>query len=722
MKSAANMPDHLYRHADLTRLFNPQSIALIGATPNEKSFAGKTLRNLEQFAGQLYPVNSKYQTIAGRPCYPSIDALPETPDCVIVAVGRDAVSAIVDECIAAKVGGIVLYASGFAETGDAAWIAAQQALAAKSKASGIPILGPNCLGLFNFTSNAIASFVNALSPMAVRQPAIGIVSQSGALGLSLGEAQKLGISISHILLPGNSCDVDIADSIAFLAEDPACRAIGCVFEGMTNPLRLIEAGEAARRAGKAVVVCKIATGEAGAAAAISHTGSLAGSNAAWNAVFERAGMIVVEDFEALIETASFFAKAPLRPVAGGVAAISASGGAAIMAADKAERHGVPMPQPLDQTRHILERLIPEFGAARNPCDATAQVASDPQMQEDCIRALLDDPSYGVLVQIMGSSGGNTARLVKLFGGLAGESDKLICVVWNSAWHDSPPTIDIEADPRLVLFRSMDRCFATLAAWLKRAEAVGKSAGPAARLAWPGAAAEAAALIASAPAPVLTESEAKRVLALYGLPVVPERVSVSLDDALSAACEFGYPVVLKVESADIPHKSDAGAVRLGVGDDEALRIAYAEVLTNARGAVPDAHIRGVLVQPMVAKGVEIMLGGRIDPQFGPLVVASMGGVLVELLGDSALALAPVSIPQAKQMLSGLKAKKLLDGFRGSAPVDSDALAALIVRVSEFLVDQRDLVAELDINPLVCSERSIMAVDALISRAGHEAVAH
>jgi len=717
------MPDHLYRHADLTRLFNPQSIALIGATPNEKSFAGKTLANLEQFSGRLYCVNSKYQTIGERPCYPSLDALPETPDCVVVAVGRDAVTAIVDACIAAKVGGIVLYASGFAETGDPAWVAAQQALAAKSKASGIPILGPNCLGLFNFTSNAIASFVNALSPAPVRQPAIGIVSQSGALGLSLGEAQKLGISISHILLPGNSCDVNIADSIAFLAEDPACCAIACVFEGMTNSLRLIEAGEAARRAGKAVVVCKIATGEAGAAAAISHTGSMAGLNAAWNAVFERAGMIVVEDFEALIETASFFAKAPLRPVARGVAAISASGGAAIMAADKAELHGVPMPQPRDATRQILEGLIPEFGSARNPCDATAQVASNPQMQEDCIKALLNDPSYGVLVQVMGSSGGNTARLVKLFGGLAGESDKLICVVWNSAWHDSPPTIDIEADPRLVLFRSMDRCFATLAAWLKRAEAA-ELAGvePAARLSSSGAAADAAALIGEAQASVLTESEAKRVLALYGLPVVPEHVAVSLDDALSAAREFGYPVVLKVESADIPHKSDAGAVRLGVSDDEALRTAYAEVLANARAAVPGAHIRGVLVQPMVAKGVEIMLGGRIDPQFGPLVVASMGGVLVELLGDSALALAPVSIAQAKQMLSGLKAKKLLDGFRGSAPVDSDALAALIVRVSEFLVDQRDAVSELDINPLVCSERSIMAVDALISRAGHEVAAH
>jgi len=704
-------PRGIYQHADLARIFNPQSVAIVGVSPNRNSFAGKTLANMATYKGRLYLINARYEALDGRRCYPSVSSLPESPDCVLIAVGREAVAEIVADCAARKAGGVIIYASGYSETGKAEWMERQQALTSIARDCGMPIVGPNCLGTFNFSSNAIMSFVNALSPTAVRAPAIGLVSQSGALSLSLGEAQHTGISISHILLTGNSCDVDVADGISFLAQDPQCQAIACVFEGMPRPLRLLQAGEIARKAGKPVVVCKLATGEMGAVAAMSHTGSLAGSSAAYRALFERAGMILVDNFEALIETAAFFAKAP-RLKARGVAAISASGGAAIMAADKAEIHGVPMPQPDEATRRTLERLIPEFGSPRNPCDATAQVATDPQMQEACIQALLDDPTYGTLVQVMGSSGGNTDRLVKLFGRLGRQQDKLICIVWNSAWHDSPCTLELELDPKVALFRSMDRCFQSLAAWHRREEALAGAPRRLARLVPADAVATATALIAQSPNRMLTEREAKAVLSLYGIPVVGERLTQDAAGAVAAAQALGYPVALKVESPDIPHKTEAGVVRLNLKNEAEVRAACDAIMANARLASSGARINGVLVQPMAPSGTEIMVGGRVDPQFGPLLVVGLGGILVELLKDIALELAPVTQGEALAMLARLKGSRVLEGFRGAAAVDLSRLAELIVRLSEFAADQQAHIEEFDVNPLICGGTSIVAVDALI----------
>ena len=337
-------PDRsVYRRADLIRLFDPKSIAIIGASPNASSFGARTLENLANYTGKIYLVNAKYDRIGDQVCYPSVAALPESPDCALVAVGREVVEPIVDECIAARVGGIVIYASGYSEVGKPERTAQQAVLTAKARASGIPIVGPNVMGSFNYLSGAVITFVGAMKHTAPVAPhAIGVVSQSGALSISLAQAIQTGVSVSQILLSGNSCDVDVADCVAYLADEPTCKAIACVFEGMPEPLRMLEAGEIARAANKPVVVYKIATGERGAAAAVSHTGSLAGSNAVYRAMFERAGIMMVDNFEALVEAAAFFTKLP--PLgARGAAVITASGGAGIMAADKAEIHGVPMP-------------------------------------------------------------------------------------------------------------------------------------------------------------------------------------------------------------------------------------------------------------------------------------------------------------------------------------------------------------------------------------------
>jgi acyl-CoA synthetase (NDP forming) len=702
----------VYRRDKLLRLFHPQSIAIIGASTNESSFGAKTLDNLSNYTGRIHLVNAKYDRVGERNCYPSVAALPESPDCALIAVGRELVAPIVEECIAAKVGGIMLYASGYSETGKPGRAAQQAALSERARASGIPIVGPNAMGGFNYLNGAVVTFVGSMKHTAPVTPqAIGIVSQSGALSISLAQAIETGVSVSHILLSGNSCDVDVADCIAFLAEDPACTAIACVFEGMPDPLRLLEAGDIAWKANKPVVVCKIATGERGAAAAVSHTGSLAGSNAAYRALFERAGMMVVDHFEALVEAASFFTKLPPL-TARGVACITASGGAGIMLADKAEIHGVPMPQPNAQAHEVLVATIPEFGSPRNPCDVTAQIVASPEMTRICAEALLKDDSYGTLVFNVGSASDRTPGTVAAMGELAEQYGKLVCASWIGQWADGPGSREAARHPRLALFRSPDRCFAAIAAWHRREQRRALGPRQPERLSPPAAAQQAAELITRSPNTTLTEREAKAVLALYGVPVVGERLVKESSAAVSAAAALGFPVALKVESPDIPHKTEAGVIRLNLKSEADVRSAYDAVMKNAKAHAPDARINGVLVQPMAPAGLEMMAGGRIDAQFGPLIVAGLGGVMVELMKDTAMDLAPITLVEARAMLDKLRGRSALDGFRGMPAVDIDKLAGVIVRLSEFADDQQGLIGEFDVNPLICAGERIMAVDALI----------
>ncbi len=701
-----------YTRGQLRRLLSPASVAVIGATDRPGAFGNRVMQNLAAFDGPVWPVNARYPTVAGRPCYPSLAALPGVPDCVFIAVAREALEPVVADCARAGVGGIVVAASGLAETGKPDRIAEQARILAIAKEADMRLVGPNTIGFVNYQTGAGMTF----SAMPARQPlaphAIGIVSQSGSLGFALAQAVERGTSVSHVLTSGNSCDVDVADYVAYLAEDPACRAIACVFEGMADPLRMIRAAEVAWRADKPLVLYKMATGQAGAAAAMSHTGSLAGSREAYAAGFAAAGVIQVDKLEALVEAAAFFAKAP-PPAAPGIAVIATSGGACIMAADKAERHGVALPQPGPDAAAVLRDRVPEFGSPRNPCDVTAQVISDAAGLLACTDALLGDPAFGALVTTHGYAYESATVRLPVFSGSAGRAGKIVCNVWVPEWLGGPGARESEADPHIALFHSIDRCFAALAAWHRR-DALRRlpPRDPAARLTSPGVAAEAQALLHAAPARTLTESESKRVLALYGIPVTTEALVQTPEQAVAAAGRIGFPVVLKIESPDIPHKTDAGVVRLNLSDATAVRRAAEEVLHAARSIDPAPEIRGILVQPMLSAGVEMLVGGRVDPQFGPLIVVGLGGVFVELLQDSALALAPVQADQAQAMLNGLKGAALLRGFRGASPVDVAQLADIVARASEMIADLREAVSEFDINPLICSGERITAADALV----------
>lgn len=696
-----------YTRAQLARLIAPRSIAIIGASPRPASFGMRTLENLAHFKGAIYPVNAKYERIGDLACYPSLKDLPRAPDCALLVVPREGVEAALREAVAVGAGGAIVYASGYGEMAGEDAGAAQRRLAQIGQAAGMPILGPNCMGLVNHELGAGMSFIPEYSAMPRQVGPIAFVSQSGALGYCLAQAAERGLGFRYFFSAGNSSDVDVADLISAMAEDEGVRAIACLFEGVPSAARLLQAGERARASGKPVIVYKMGVSDDGAAAARSHTGSLAGSAVAFRALFERAGFVMVDNYEALVEHAKFFAAAG-KPRARGVAVVSGSGGAGIIAADMAARHGVPMPQPEPATVAELRTVVPEFGAARNPCDPTGQVLSVPESYGKCCRALLADPQYGVLVCAMSVATKETGNSrASTIAQMAREQDKPLSVAWVSEWLEGPGSHAYEADEKVTLFRSLDRCFATIAAWqaFHAREAVEKAP---ARLAGKDAAARARALLGAA-GDTLVEREAKQVLAAYGVPVVEERLARSADEAVAAAQALGYPVVLKAESPTILHKTELGVVRLNVADEAGVRRHYAEIVAAARGH----ELAGILVQPM-AGGVEIIVGARMDPAVGPVVVVGSGGVLVELMQDSVAALAPVTQSQARRMLERLKGYRLLTGFRGGRAVDLDALSGAVARISEFAADFAGEVAEMDVNPLRCSGERIVAVDALITK--------
>ncbi|VTU24386.1 succinyl-CoA synthetase subunit beta [Variovorax sp. SRS16] len=701
----------LFPASELRPLLDPGSVVVIDFSSKPSSFGARTTHNLADSGIQVFVVNPKLSPDAARGVFRSIEDLPLAVDCAIIAVPRDAVYEVASDCARKGIKGAIVYASGYAETGDPHHRELQEQLARLARDSGMHILGPNCIGILSAGGRLRMTFAQA---PALNQPypaTIGLVSQSGGLGLALAQAARHGHAFSHVLTAGNSCDVDVADQIAYLVEDPDCRVIACLFEGMADPQRLLQAGRLAMKAGKPVIVHKLATGEEGMQAAMSHTGSLAGSAAVYRAAFEGHGIVEVDDFEALVETAAFFAKAG-RPRATGVAALSTSGGATIMVADKAELHHVPLPQPGEAVSALLRSHIPEFGSARNPCDVTAQILSNPRSLPECASAMLADPAYGALVIPHPYAYAPGVERLKALEPVGRDTGKPICCVWLSQWLDGPGAIEVEASPCLALFRSMDRCMATLRAWHLYEKQFVLQGQQSRRLSETDGFGVLEAMMQPG-ATVLTESAAKRVLAAYGVPVVPERLVQNVAAAVDAARGLGGPVVLKVQSADVPHKTEAGGVRLDVLGDEQVRRAYEEILSSVARYTPHARIDGILVQPMVRRDLELIVGGRRDPLFGPTVVVGLGGIFVELLKDSVVALAPVSQEAARAMLDRLRGRALLDGFRGAPAVDVDLVASIVARVSELLADGADAIEELDLNPLVISDGRAVAVDALIS---------
>jgi len=449
----------------MRRLLCPASVALVGASANAQSLGGRALANLERFPGRLYLVNPNASEIRGRPCLADIASLPEPVDCVVLAIPAEGVEQVVRDCALAHAGAVVVFASGYAETGAAHGLAAQQRLVQLAESGAMLLVGPNCVGVANLELGLHAAFAEFPGSDLLPGCRVGLVSQSGALALSLSQAAQCGVSFSHVLTCGNSADVDVADFVAFLAQDSSCDAIALVFEGLASSQRLLEALRIAWSHGKRVALCKVGTSALGRCAVAHHTATEPLPDGVLREIAALSGVALVERIEALVETAAFLAKAPVAS-APGVAVLSGSGGTGILAVDAAARAGVLTPQPTVATARRLPAALPPFASPRNPCDATAQATRNPQSLLDCAQALLEDPAYAALVIPWGRS--QRAAMLTELGALGLRQRKPVCVVWMSPYVEADVQTLAERHPGLAAFRSLDHCLAALACWMRDA--------------------------------------------------------------------------------------------------------------------------------------------------------------------------------------------------------------------------------------------------------------
>nr|WP_246522054.1 acetate--CoA ligase family protein [Neoroseomonas terrae] len=567
------------------------------------------------------------------------------------------------------------------------------------------VLGPNCLGAASVAERTIATFSvvleNGLPPVGP----LGIASQSGNIGSYTALlARERGIGASRFITTGNECDVDIADCIAFLAQDDATKVILCVLETCRDAPRLTGALEMARAAGKPVIVLKIGASEAGQAAAASHTGALAGSDAVFDAVFRRAGAVRVHSVEQLLDLGHAAAVLGDRlPKGRRTMLLTASGGFGVLLADAASAAGLSLPSPAEATQRRILDVVP-YASPRNPVDATAQMSSRPEILEAILAALLEDDACDALLILMSASL-YLPRLRNVYmPTLRAVREKHPDKVVMLAVHGPPDAVAELTAMGFPVVDGVGPSTQTLAGLCDIAAA--RTLPPLPATLPPAPPVDAVAL--------RTEAGTKQVLAAAGVPVLPERVVASAAEATQAATAMGFPVVLKIVSPDLPHKTEVGGVVLGLDSAVAVAAAHDAMLERVRGAAPSARIDGVLVSPMVRGGTEMILGAKRDPVFGPVVLVGLGGVFAEVIQDVAVRPAPVDEAEAMAMLRSLKAFAVLDGARGRPKADLAAAASAIAALSRFAAQHAADIAEIDINPLLvrAAGDGAVALDALI----------
>jgi len=683
--------------ARLDTLLSPRSVAVIGASPDPQKIRGALLNLLRKngFAGRIVPVNPSYQEIAGLPCFPTLAAAGEPVDLALVAIPAAGVLAALEECAAAGAHNAVVISSGFAEDG-AAPADLQDQVAALARRTGMRVCGPNAEGFHNEVDRVSATFSPAVDRDADDNPTatanrIGIVAQSGGMGFALyNRGRALGLSFSTVVSTGNEADLTAADFLAHMADDPATAAVLLFLESVRDPAGFAAATSAANAAGKFIVAIKIGRSGPGKLAAASHTASMAGWDVGYDAMFRRHGIFVATELDEALGIAAALASNP--PARGKrVAVVTVSGGAGAWSADALVAAGLDVPELGAGTQAAIRAFIPSYGSARNPVDLTAAGVHGGGLLR-AVDLLGHDPEVDQIAVITSLS--NPAR-VSIYGPelAALLTQRLKPVLFYSYTLPSPLGRRILAEAGAVIMPSMGVLATACRALAERGRLT--SPARAARMVLPD---TLRATLANAAGPV-PEHAAKSMLAAIGAAIAPSRLVMQASGLAGAAAALGFPLAAKIQSPAIPHKTEAGGVRLGIADLSALEAAYADILANAARHAPEAAIDGVLLEPMAARGVEIIVGVIRDPSFGPVVMVGAGGVATELFQDTAYRLAPVDQAEATAMLRELRSARLLDGFRGAPPSDIPALARLVALVSRFADAGRATVAELELNPVI-----------------------
>lgn len=690
---------------DMSAFFTPASIAVIGASDDPTKIGGRPIRNLilGGYEGNVFPINPRYHRVQGIEAFGAIGDVGRPVDLAIIALPAAAVPGAVAQCAASGVKAAIIFSAGFAEAGIDGK-RAQDQLQAIARASGIRLLGPNCMGTINTRLGVLATFTSGIVETAPQRGRISLASQSGAFGSHcLSLMRERGLALNLWATTGNQCDVEVADFLAHMAADPDTDVVIGSIEGVQDARKLVEAFEIAQRNKKPMIVMKFGTSDAGAAAMVSHTASLAGSDAIFDAVARRYGAYRAKTIDELMDVAYAASRGRL-PDNDRLGVVTVSGGVGILMADAAAEVGIDLPPLPDETQHALRALVP-FAGTRNPVDVTAQILNNPDLIEPMLTLLLDTGSYSSVIIFLAHLGLNPGVIAKLLPGLRRVAERYSDRYLSVALLAHPDVrTDLETAGYTV-FEDPSRAVRAAHAQVRFSKIFNTTPKPVLPLPAPSGARR---------GQIFTEAEGKKMLGGAGIPIAIEHVVTDADAAAVAAEQIGFPVVLKIVSADIVHKSDIGGVMLNVADAKAVRDGYDAILARVMRAAPDARVDGVLVAPMITGGVETVMGVVRDPLFGPVVMFGLGGVFVEVLRDVVFRPAPFDIEEGHAMIAEVRGKAMFDGVRGAEAADVDAVADALSKLSLFATANADTIASIDINPFLVlpKGKGAIAVDAFI----------
>jgi acetate---CoA ligase (ADP-forming) len=691
----------------IERMLRPRSIAIVGASPTPGSLGASLLANLERFAfgGDIHLVSATRAEINGRPCVNSTSALPAGVDCAALAIPRAGILDAVSGCAGRGVGGVIIYAAGFAEAGpDGAELQAELARIARDH--GMAIAGPNCLGHINYIDGIPLTFSACVPVPAAGRRSIGIVSQSGAMATVLRAALHAhDVPISFSISTGNEALNGIEDFLEHQIDDASTHVVLMMVEQFRHPQRFLALARRAHDAGKPIVLLHPGRSAAARMSAKTHTGAMSGDYDVMRTLVSHAGVALVDTLEELIDLGELMIRWPSLP-RGGAAVISDSGAFKAMALDFCETSDLDLPEPSEATKAVLGVIAPDLILPTNPLDVTAQSLVDPDLYRRAMKPFLDDPRYGslVLAVVLSSPTHAERKMAPIIAALTefGPPKPVVFAMLGEDCEVAPDIITKLRNLGVPFFRSPERALRALA----RLAGLRLQQQPSARLA-------AGRSVTRLPAGVIPEYVAKGLLAEAGIPVPRAEVVTDVREARRAAACIGYPVVLKAQSAALAHKSDAGGVVLGIANAAALAEAWRKLHAEIAKARPDLRLDGVLVEAMARPGVELIVGVRGDPAWGPVVVIGLGGIWAEILRDVRVLPADLEPAAIAGELRKLKAAALLTGFRGAPALDLGAVADIASRLGRYATAHPEI-AEIDVNPLVVypKQEGAIAVDALI----------
>lgn len=715
---------HLTKHylpgsKELETFFYPSSIAVIGASQNPLKPNGIPLYLLSMFgySGDIYPVNPKYERVGGLKCYPNINDIEGPVDLAIVGVAAAQVMTVLKDCVHKKVKSVIVFTSGFAEVSEEGRLE-QEHMRRLAEENEMRILGPNCLGILNYYNGCMASFFyNQERSDLVHPELLSFITQSGGLGGIIYQMiMQLSIGFNYFVSTGNEADVSFAEILHYLVNRDEVLIVAGYLEGLQGDGRLfIDACQKALEQKKLVTMLKVGKTSSGADAAASHTGALVGADQVYEGVFQQFGVVRADDVEQMNALVTLYATGRL-PTGKNMAVITISGGGGVVVADKCPEYKLEVVKLTEETQDKLREFFPAFGAVKNPVDLTSQLFVDTTLFQRALRLVMQDPNIdvgGFFYNLEMPDPEAVTKIIEVYK----EIDKpLVIFTWPTGQDyalEAKKTLIQAGVPVIEHIPSGLWAISALADWFRKTKT---------RKSYPvfktGTMQELSLAILAEnqeyPGKALSEWRSKKILSAYGIPVTKEILVQTANEALVAAKEIGFPVAMKIMSADLVHKTDIGGVLLNISNAEQVKRAYADLLSIGRSNSPDAKIEGILIQEMIDPGLEVIVGVKNDPIFGIAVALGLGGIHVEILKDVSIRVLPLSEEDAWNMIEELKGSALFKGVRGSLPRDTKALVDILLKVSRMASELEGKFVEIDINPLMvrATGEGAVAVDALI----------